>query len=182
MKLKDIKKNLKSEQDANRVPDVYASAKKAPLNKLLEGETPARAFQKSLAIRLLITVLLLFAAVGICLGALWVASSDNTEMFEVRIVLVRESGNMSYLIYMKDSLDIAGVRIEMTDGEASSNAAVKPCAHISDFIQPKNDDKVSISVISADVNDAARIVNAVIRELEAAYGNLQFEVVSVNGD
>ena len=35
MKLKDIEKNLKKEQDCKSVPDVYARASKAPLNKLL---------------------------------------------------------------------------------------------------------------------------------------------------
>lgn len=65
MKLKDIEKNLKKEQDCKSVPDVYARASKAPLNKLLTGETPARAFQKQVVMNLLIFVLIIFLVMAI---------------------------------------------------------------------------------------------------------------------
>ena len=53
MKLKDIEKGLKSEQNSQQVPDVLQRAKKAPINRLLDGQTPLKAFDKQTAVRLL---------------------------------------------------------------------------------------------------------------------------------
>lgn len=66
MKIKDIKDQLRQEHDEVKVPDMLTRVKRAPLNKLLSGETPAQAFQKKLAVRLLVTatVLLLAAVVA----------------------------------------------------------------------------------------------------------------------
>lgn len=68
MKLRDIEKKLRREQESKTVPEVYARASKAPLNKLLSGETPARAFQKQLVMRLLVIVLALFLVAAIEIG------------------------------------------------------------------------------------------------------------------
>lgn len=69
MKLKDLEKKLKKEHEQIRVPDVYSRAKLAPINRLLTGETPAQAFQKHLAIRLLFVVMVLLAVSLIALTA-----------------------------------------------------------------------------------------------------------------
>jgi len=77
MRLKDIEKKLRREQESKTVPEVYARASRAPLNKLLSGETPARAFQKQLVMRLLVIVLALFLVAAIGLSAMWLAPSNG---------------------------------------------------------------------------------------------------------
>ena len=44
MKLKDIEKSLKKEHDGAKVPDVMRRAQKAPINRLLDGQRPLKAY------------------------------------------------------------------------------------------------------------------------------------------
>lgn len=68
MKLKDIEKSLKNEQKQMGIPDVLARSKKAPINRLLDGQTPLRAFNKPMASRLLWCAMILLVAIILCVA------------------------------------------------------------------------------------------------------------------
>lgn len=178
MKLKDIEKNLKSEHSEKGVPDVYARVKKAPLNKLLDGETPIRAFQKQLVIRLLVIVLLLFTVVGICLGALWVTTpaSPSLPQCTVTITVVGDSGVDRYVVRVKNDYDIIGVTAEVLDGVELENPTSEVYPHISDFISPKAGDKVTVYVDSLDSTRSGKVAKRVENDIKNAYGNTPFEI------
>lgn len=93
MKLKDIEKSLKNEQKQMGVPDVLARSKKAPINRLLDGQTPLRAFNKPLASRLLWCALILLVTMIVC--------------FAVYMLLPRQTQNVSYG-YMSVTIETDG--------------------------------------------------------------------------
>ena len=76
MKIRDIKNNLKNEHDEKSVPDVFSRAKKAPINRLLTGEEPLRAFDKTTAVRLLWIALALLLVCALAFSALAFACSS----------------------------------------------------------------------------------------------------------
>lgn len=93
MKLKDIEKSLKNEQKQMGVPDVLARSKKAPINRLLDGQTPLQAFNKPLASRLFWCVLILLVTMIVC--------------FAIYMLLPRQTQNVSYG-YMSVTIESVG--------------------------------------------------------------------------
>ena len=79
MKLKDIEKSLKREHDGTQVPDVMKRAQKAPINKLLDGQRPLRAFDKQTAVRVLWIVMALAVTALLCFGALGIMGNADTD-------------------------------------------------------------------------------------------------------
>lgn len=92
MKIRDIKNSLKNEQKQMGVPDVLARAKKAPINKLLEGQTPLRAFDKSFALRLLWIALVLLVTIVLCFAVFMLMPSGATKTTYGYVGITVESG------------------------------------------------------------------------------------------
>lgn len=183
MKLKDIEKNLKRENDVTSVPDVYARASKAPLNKLLTGETPARAFQKRLVMSLLIFVIFIFLTLAVGLSAIWLtpAKSPSSPNCYVAITVSREDGNERIGVLMNGEKSISCIVAEMTAGVVNTEPNVSHSLRISEFISAQSGDKVSVGVISADRTLANGVVKTLREELNLAYGEKDFEVAySIN--
>lgn len=174
MKLKDIEKNLKREQDSGNIPDVYASAKKAPLNKLLTGETPIRAFKKQLALRLLITALLLFAVSAICIGALWLTKPPTVTVPDCRVTVTveRESGeSLTYTLHIRNNYEIFDV-LKEEDGKYERLSGLS----VADFMTPIDGDKLVVAASCEDKGRAAKIKRAVIEDLKEAYKDVSYEL------
>lgn len=180
MKFKDIEKKLKREQESVNVPDVYASVSNAPLNKLLEGETPARAFRKRVAQSLLVAVLVIFIVITIGLSAMWLSSSDNAKAPDCYASVTVESGDDLLRIgVVFGGRNIITTVVEMKNSQINTSPIVSHSSQISDFIEPKANDKVRIELLSANgvrIPDISRIISD---ELESLYRGVQFEISTV---
>ncbi len=180
MKLKDIEKNLKKEQDCKSVPDVYARASKAPLNKLLTGETPARAFQKQVVMNLLIFVLIIFLVMAIGLSAMWLTPKTEAAVAECYVcVTVESEGGIDKvgIVFNESKMAIVTVA-EQTNGSFNTSPLVVHSLLFDDFISPKVNDKVSVEFLcgkSLAIND---IVRTVVNELEILYNGKVFEMTT----
>lgn len=171
MKYRDIEKKLRREQDGVNVPDVYAKASKAPLNKLLEGETPARAFKKKVAIGLLSLTLVLFLVLAIGLSAMWLAPDrGKTAPDCYASVSVENGGEITTVGVVFGGKNILVCAIE---GEVP---IVSHSSQISDLVHPKSGDKVSIEILSANNASVAEIARIVAHEVEVAYKGVDFSV------
>lgn len=96
MRIKDIEKSLKKEHDSSSVPDVLKRAQKAPINRLLDGQRPLRAFDKNTAVRVLWTVLALALAALICLGTLGIMGGGDKAVLRCNYLHIRvENGDES---------------------------------------------------------------------------------------
>lgn len=69
MKYKDLETKIRTEADGIDVPNVYSRVRKAPINSLLDGEAPRKAFRKRLAVMLLVLTLAIFAVMSLTLFA-----------------------------------------------------------------------------------------------------------------
>ncbi len=177
MKIKDIEKKLKNESESVRVPDVYPSVKKAPINRLLNGELPVQAFKKHLAMRLLVFVLLVFGVCAIALSALWL-TDGNTSAIPASYVLVsvsRADGEeeVRYGFATGNDGNIAAAYVEMRGGnetfEKIDGVAGKDWNEaIKGLYMCKNGDKVFISAQCESADAAAMTV----REAESALSGL----------
>ena len=163
MRLKDIEKKLKREQESKTVPEVYARASRAPLNKLLSGETPARAFQKQLVIRLLVIVLALFLVAAIGLSAMWLAPSNggSTPDCYACITVSGDGGELRIGLILRSGRNIVTAVEEVTSGKLNTKPIVSHSSQIKDFIKPNKGDKVRVSLISnasAALTDGMRFI------------------------
>ncbi|MCQ2409080.1 MAG: hypothetical protein MJ068_00890 [Clostridia bacterium] len=78
MKIKDIEKCLKKENDKVIVPDVLDTVKATPINRLLTGETPVQAFKKQLAMQLLIITVGIVIVAFVAFAALAFVNPKDT--------------------------------------------------------------------------------------------------------
>jgi len=183
MKIKDIEKNLKEEHNNTVVPDVYERVSKAPLNKLLSGETPARAFQKQLIMRLLVFVFVIFTVAAIGLSAMWLSPSNAAAEPDcyIAVTVSSDDGDSRIGIVMSGGKNFLVMVEEERSGVYSDCPVVSYTSIISDFIEPKQGDKVSIELIGAvgTVNDSSR---AVVEEIEILYNGITFEMTVRSGD
>lgn len=171
MKFRDIEKKLRREQDGVNVPDVYARVSGAPLNKLLEGETPARAFRKKMATGLLALTLVLFLVLAIGLSAMWLSPDrGKTAPDCYASVSVENGGEITTVGVVFGGRNILVCVIE---GEVP---IVSHSSQISDLIQPKSGDKVSIEIISTKNASVADIARIVAHEVETAYKGVDYTV------
>lgn len=177
MKLKDIKSRLREEQAGVEIPDMLPRVKKAPLNKLLSGETPAQAFQKKLAVRLLVTATALLIAAIICFAAMLLFSSEKQagEHFYISLEIQKEGGSNSFSIVSTKDVSSA-ICVDDVTGERCA------CTAISALYALNSGDKVTIAIIGENSSKCATVLNSFKNELTSAYGEfyLATVVTSVN--
>lgn len=184
MKLKDIEKKLKEENSQVKVPDVLARVKKAPINRLLTP--PAQAFKKRLAIQLLcFAFILILAVMFTVITMLFVPSAEENGVVFVKITVENEDGNTSYGMCMfGDSVQKASIlsvngEYLLQDVSAVGNDIKST---LQDVYLAKDNDKVSICVLSGneiDKNKAVDIAHSAIAEM---YGDKQGLVIVGGGE
>lgn len=160
MKLKDIEKGLKNEQNSQKVPDVLQRAKKAPINRLLDGQTPLKAFDKQTAVRLLWCVMLLLVTAVLAIGAIALMPKGEREQVELCYVNIRVESDgeiTTYGMVVEDCETVAVFVLEKQNTEVVARDLQKKGDSvenaINDVYQAKNGDKVSICVLCD--NDAS---------------------------
>lgn len=181
MRFKDIEKSLKREQNQSSVPDVYMRVKKAPINKLLEGETPALAFQKQMAMRLLIGTAVIFMVAVIAFSAMWFSRSSALDLpdYYVSIVVERDDGEEArYGAVLHDDTGTVFITEESAAGETDKKHSLNECLQINDFIMINSTDKVSISIIGKDYRSAFLVASDMSVRLNEACGAATFITVN----
>ncbi len=191
MKIKDIEKSIKKENDCVQVPDVYASVKKAPINRLLTGETPIQAFEKAMATRLLAAVTVLLLVIAICVTVMWASKPAEQGVGQGYVSVTVENGITTRYSFVLSSS--GNVLYATEDGaeigtvtELDALVGKQPENAICELYQPKSGDKVTICVYYAD-NANARAMSSYLGEVLGAqyekgtqrvincYANLQSE-------
>ena len=182
MKLKDIEKSLKREHDGTQVPDVMKRAQKAPINKLLDGQRPLRAFDKQTAVRVLWIVMALAVTALLCFGALGIMGSGGNEKVSCAYVRVSvENGGeiTEYGIVIDGVENVALFVLEKKDGVQMQDLQMSGISlknAISEVYQVKNGDKVSICVVG---KNADPILEQDLKYAFSAKGN-EVEMLSSN--
>lgn len=162
MKLKDIEKSLKNEQKQMGVPDVLARSKKAPINRLLDGQTPLKAFNKPFASGLLWCAMILLVAIILCFAVYMLMPRNETSSTCGYMSVTIESGestdryglvadeDLSVLIVVHESGDTQGLpsvvqisnntlEFALTELYANKSAnKVCVCAHYSSNTHAQN--------------------------------------------
>lgn len=192
MKIKDIEKKLKNESESVRVPDVYPSVKKAPINRLLNGELPVQAFKKHLAMRLLVFVLLVFGVCAIALSALWLTDGNTAAIpaSYVSVSVSRADGEVEVRYGFATGKDgnIAAAYVEMRGGnetfEKIESAIGKDWNEaVKGLYACKNGDKVFVSAHCESTDAAAMTVREAESALSGLYsGDMRFTVETVCND
>lgn len=155
MKNKDITENLKKEHRDKSVPDVFSRVRKAPINKLLDGQSPLKAFDKTSAVRVLWVALALFI---VCVFTLSVfALMPETKKAEpssyARISIESDGKTTVYGFIVNDEKAVLCV-LEKEGAEQPllnlnlSASDVKNA--INGVYHAKNNDKISICAINVD--------------------------------
>lgn len=175
MNFKDIKKSLKEEQENKRVPDVLSRAKRAPINRLLIGQSPLKAFDKTTTLRLLwtATALLLVAVLAFFAFAFLPAKDSAPSQAYVRIEIEREGDE--YIIGFVASNDVVLLCVKETDASGEISQDLYRDGEnleyaINGVYQAKADDKVRVCVFCDDAQDAidlARMIKESIQNLLA---------------
>lgn len=157
MKLKDIEKSLKKEHDGAKVPDVMRRAQKAPINRLLDGQRPLKAFDKQTAVRVLWIVMALAVTALLCFGALGIMGNgggDKVNCAYVRVSIENGGEITEYGIVIEGVQNVAlfvleksGSTMPMKDLQKGGNSLQNA---INDVYQCKSGDKVSICVVSSN--------------------------------
>mgnify|MGYP000896432949 FL=1 len=183
MKFKDIEKSLKREHDGTQVPDVMKRAQKAPINKLLDGQRPLRAFDKQTAVRVLWIVMALAVTALLCFGALGIMGNgggDRVSCAYVRVSVENDGEITEYGIVVDGVENVALFVLEKRNGvlimqdENKSGYSVKNA--INEVYQVKNGDKVSICVVGKNANP---ISEQDLKDAFSANGN-EVEMLSAN--
>lgn len=155
MKLKDIEKSLKKEHDGAKVPDVMRRAQKAPINRLLDGQRPLKAFDKQTAVRVLWIVMALAVTALLCFGALGIMGNgggDKVSCAYVRVSVENDGEITEYGIVIEGVQNVALFVLEKSGSTSpmkdlqKSGISLKNA--ITEVYQVKNGDKVSICVVS----------------------------------
>ncbi len=171
MNVKDIKKSLKEEHSNKDVPDVLSRAKRAPINKLLMGQTPLRAFDKAHAVRLLwiVTAILLvavpavFAFIFLPFGK--IAAIESYVRIEIEDeggtdVIGIVFGNGTVVTCLAEQWQSTPVEQNLNkDGESAESA-------IKDVYLPKNNDKVRVWVFCKDEEVAVDMAQSIKNIIE----------------
>ncbi len=173
MKLKDIEKSLKKEHDGAKVPDVMRRAQKAPINRLLDGQRPLKAFDKQTAVRVLWIVMALAVTALLCFGALGIMGNgggDKVPCAYVRVSVENGGEITEYGIVIEGVQNVAlfvleksGSTSPMKDLQKGGNSLQNA---INDVYQCKSGDKVSICVVSSNVDEN------MAQDLKAAFSRL----------
>lgn len=181
MKFKDIKQNLKNEHEQKSVPDVFSRVRKAPINRLLTGQKPLKAFDKALAVRLLwIVAALLIVSVLAFFALAVMQDNEQAEPFSyVRLSVERDGKTQVYGFVVNN--DRVSVCVLENDGNGSVlNNLGKQDENIenaiSDVYQSKYGDKVRVCVLNSN-EKIARELAVLIKDSVSASGG---DAVSVS--
>ena len=156
MKLKDIEKSLKKEHDGAKVPDVMRRAQKAPINRLLDGQRPLKAFDKQTAVRVLWIVMALAVTALLCFGAHGNMSNgrgDKVSCAYVRVSVENDGEITEYGIVIEGVQNVALFVLEKKDGvkmQDLQKSGISLKNAINEVYQVNNGDKVSICVVSSN--------------------------------
>lgn len=182
MKLKDIEKSLKREHDGAQVPDVMKRAQKAPINKLLDGQRPLRAFDKQTAVRVLWIVMALAVTALLCFGALGIMGNgggDKVPCAYVRVSVENDGEITEYGIVIDGVENVALFVLEKKDGVQMQDLQMSGISlknAIAEVYHVKNGDKVSICVVGKNANP---ILEQDLKDAFSANGN-EVEMLSAN--
>lgn len=166
MNFKDIKKSLKEEHSSSAVPDVLSRAKKAPINKLLSGQTPLKAFDKALVVRVLWVAMLVLLVGVIAFFALAIlpSSSQNTTLAYVKIEVQSEDETCVFGFITSGDNVLACV-LEERDGAIIKDKLVPNKTSVQSAIIDVYDynlaNKVLVSVICTNKDDARDLANSI---------------------
>ncbi len=171
MKLKDIEKKLKNENNEVKVPDVCDRAQKAPINRLL---SPVRhVFEKKLAMKVLgVCFILLIMAIftGITMWAL-----PNSEGSAVYINLSYTKGGVNIQEgYVVRGEHVVFACVERIDGQGEYERITVDTNDICQLMVERFEnggvDSVSISIASSDNSESNRVFKAVDSTLKSVGG------------
>lgn len=173
MKLKDLEKKLKKEHEQIRVPDVYSRAKLAPINSLLTGETPAQAFKKHLAIRLLFLVMVLLAVSLIALTAYGMNKNKSRGLVVsdayCSVTVTNNGESVRYGLVFDSTKAVKFVVNESDQTVISGDGNITLINAISALYDTKSGDKVVVVTQSDVVTYASEIAVIVCGEVSARY-------------
>lgn len=174
MRIKDIEKSLKKEHDSSSVPDVLKRAQKAPINRLLDGQRPLRAFDKNTAVRVLWTVLALALAALICLGTLGIMGDGDRAALYCNYLHVRvENGDESTEFGIVVGEDNGRRRVRQGKGKRrvcrakSQQGGYTIQNAIDDVYRPNTGDKVYVCAVGrGDLTELAQLVGEIIDDAD----------------
>jgi len=166
MRIKDIEGKLKSEHNSQTVPDVLQRAKKAPINKLLDGQTPLKAFDKHTAVRLLwCAMLLLVTAVLATFAIAMIPDGANDEVAVCYINVKVESGDET-VVYgiVVENYETVSVFVKERQNQTVIAQNLQKRGYslqsaINDVYEQKEGDRITICALGKDVPaDFANVV------------------------
>ena len=174
MRIKDIEKSLKKEHDSSSVPDVLKRAQKAPINRLLDGQRPLRAFDKNTAVRVLWTVLALALAALICLGTLGIMGDGDRAALYCNYLHVRvENGDESteFGIVVGEDNDVVVCVKEKENGvfvgQNLNKGGYTLQNAIGDVYRPNTGDKVYVCAVGrGDLTELAQLVGEIVDDAD----------------
>lgn len=169
MKIKDIKNSLKNEQKQIGVPDVLARAKKAPINKLLDGQTPLRAFDKRFTLRLLWGALILLVTIILCFAVFMLMPSGTAKTTYAYMNITIQSGECAdvYGLVVNEESKVvvlvheSGIEQDLPSTVSMSNDALEYT--LKELYDAKTIDKVRVCVFCSS-DEAAQNALDVARD------------------
>ncbi len=175
MRLKDIEGKLKSEHNSQTVPDVLQRAKKAPINRLLDGQTPLKAFDKHTAVRLLWCVMLLLVTAVLATFAIAMIPDGAKDEVAVCYVNVKVESNGETVVYgiVVEKYETVSVFVEERQNQTVIAQNLQKRGYslesaINDVYEQKEGDRITICVLGNNVSaDFANAVKEMFSPLAA---------------
>ena len=166
MRLKDIEGQLKNEHNSQAVPDVLQRAKKAPINKLLDGQTPLKAFDKHTAVRLLWCVMLLLVTAVLATFAIAMIPDGAKDEVAVCYVNLKVESNGETVVYgiVVENYETVSVFVKERQNQTVIAQNLQKRGYslesaINDVYEQKEGDRITICVLGKDVSaDFANVV------------------------
>ena len=175
MRLKDIEGQLKNEHNSQTIPDVLQRAKKAPINKLLDGQTPLKAFDKHTAVRLLWCVMLLLVTAVLATFAIAMIPDGARDEVAVCYVNVKVESNGETIEYgiVVENYETVSVFVKERQNQIVIAQNLQKRGYsldsaILDVYEQKEGDRITICVLGKDVPaDFANVVKDAFLPLDA---------------
>lgn len=159
MRIKDIEGKLKSEHNSQTVPDVLQRAKKAPINKLLDGQTPLKAFDKRTAVRLLWCVMLLLVTAVLATFAIAMLPDGTRDEVAVCYVNVKVKSGGETAVYgiVVENYETVSVFVKERQNQTVIAQNLQKRGYslqsaINDVYKQKEGDRITICVLGSDVS------------------------------
>lgn len=148
MKIKDIEKSLKKENDKVIVPDVLDYVKATPINRLLTGETPVQAFKKKLAVQLLLFTVIIVIAAFVSFAALaFVNPKDTVGPDAYCSFSIKGTDSVRYGMIIGADGTVKLLVNETTDTALTAYTGYDLKSCIENIYQPASSDKISFCVM-----------------------------------